>query len=129
MSAHDNATPPKPAKGLKRVLNAFRYSMDGLASAMRREESFKEEVWLGIVLIPLGLWLGQTPVEKVLLVGACLLILILELVNSCIEACIDYISLERHPQAKHAKDMGSALVFIGMMNWLVTWGVILLWPR
>ena len=108
-----------------RILLATKWSMQGLRAAWLHESSFRLEVYLSVILVPLGLWLAQTPVEQVLLVGSCLLVLATELVNSAIEAVIERYGDEHHDLAGRAKDMGSAAVFVLMINVLLTWGLIL----
>lgn len=108
-----------------RILLATKWSMQGLRAAWLYESSFRLEVYLMVVLAPLGLWLGQTGVERVLLVGSGLLVLSVELLNSAIEAVIERYGPEHHELAGRAKDMGSAAVFVLMMNVLLTWGLIL----
>ena len=115
-------------RGPGRVLKAARWSMQGLAAAWRHESSFRLEVCLFLVLAPLGAWLGQTPVERVLLIGSMLLVLGVELLNSAIEALIERYGAEFHELAGRAKDMGSAAVFVLMLNVLLTWGLIVI-PR
>ena len=115
-------------RGPGRVLKAARWSMQGLAAAWRHESSFRLEVYLFLVLAPLGAWLGQTPVERVLLIGSMLLVLGIELLNSAIEALIERYGAEFHELAGRAKDMGSAAVFVLMLNVLLTWGLIVI-PR
>ncbi len=110
---------------------AFKWSMQGLAAAFRLEASFRLEVYLFVVLCPLGLWLGQTPMERVLLVGSLLLVLSAELLNSAIESAVDRMGPEHNEFAGRAKDMGSAAVFVLMMNVLLCWALLLLpraWP-
>ena len=108
-----------------RVLLAAKWSMQGLAAAWRHESSFRLEVYLFVLLAPLAFWLGQTPVERVLLVGSMLLVLSIELLNSAIEAVIERYGAEHHELAGRAKDMGSAAVFVWMVNVLFTWALIL----
>ncbi|MGH8074524.1 MAG: diacylglycerol kinase [Lysobacter sp.] len=108
-----------------RVLLAAKWSMQGLAAAWRHESSFRLEVYLFVLLAPLAFWLGQTPVERVLLVGSMLLVLSIELLNSAIEAVIERYGPEFHELAGRAKDMGSAAVFVLMINVVLTWGLIL----
>ncbi len=115
-------------RGPGRILKAAVWSMQGLRAAWLHESSFRLEVYLLVVLAPLALWLGQTPVERVLLMGSCLLVLAAELLNSAIEAVIERYGAEHHELAGRAKDMGSAAVFVLMMNVLLCWGLIL-WPR
>ena len=108
-----------------RILKATQWSLQGLHSAWMHESSFRLEVYLFVVLGPLGLWLGQTGVERALLVGSCLLVLSVELLNSAIEAVIERYGPEFHELAGRAKDMGSAAVFVLMLNVLLVWGLIL----
>ena len=108
-----------------RILKAAQWSLQGLRSAWLHESSFRLEVYLFLVLAPVGLWLGQTGVERALLVGSGLLVLSVELLNSAVEAVIERYGAEHHELAGRAKDMGSAAVFVLMMNVLLTWGLIL----
>lgn len=110
------------------MFQATVWSMQGLSAAWRHESSFRLEVYLFVVLAPIGWWLGETPIERVLLIGSMLLVLSIELLNSAIEAVIERYGPEFHELAGRAKDMGSAAVFVLMMNVLLTWGAILL-PR
>ncbi|UHQ24256.1 diacylglycerol kinase [Lysobacter sp. 5GHs7-4] len=115
-------------RGPQRILKAAMWSMQGLRAAWLHESSFRLEVYLFVVLAPLGWWLGQTPVERVLLIGSMLLVLSIELLNSAVEAVIERYGPEFHELAGRAKDMGSAAVFVLMMNVLLTWGAIVV-PR
>ena len=115
-------------RGPARIFKAAKWSMQGLRAAWLHESSFRLEVYLFVVLAPVGWWAGQTPVERVLLVGSMLLVLSMELLNSAVEAVIERYGPEYHELAGRAKDMGSAAVFVLMMNVLLTWGAILL-PR
>ena len=115
-------------RGPGRILKAAKWSWQGLRAAWLHESSFRLEVCLFVVLTPLALWLGQSPVERVLLVGSMLLVIAMELANSAIEAVIERYGPEYHVLAGRAKDMGSAAVFVLMMNVLLCWGLILL-PR
>jgi diacylglycerol kinase (ATP) len=112
--------PRRPA----RIFKAAVWSMQGLRAAWLHESSFRLEVYLFAVLGPLGLWLGQTGVERALLVGSILLVLSIELLNSAVEAVISRYGDEIHELAGRAKDMGSAAVFVLMMNVLLVWGLI-----
>jgi len=114
--------------GLRRIVNASTFSITGLRAAWRHEASFRQEVLLCLVLLPAGLWLGQTAVERSLLIGSCLLVLIVELLNSAIEAVVDRIGLEPHPLAGQAKDLGSAAVLLSLVLVLVIWASIA-WAR
>jgi len=108
-----------------RILKATIWSMQGLRAAWLHESSFRLEVYLLAVMGPLALWLGQTGVERALLLGSCLLVLSVELLNSSIEAVIERYGAEFHELAGRAKDMGSAAVFVLMMNVLLVWGLVL----
>jgi len=119
-------SPHKGATGLRRLLNATRFSLEGLAEAARREEAFRQELVLAAVLVPLGLWLGNDGVERALLAGSILLLLIVELLNSAIEATVDRVSLEEHALAKRAKDYGSAAVMCALVLAGATWLLVLL---
>ena len=116
--------PRRPA----RILMATRWSLQGLRAAWLHESSFRLEVYLFVILAPLGWWLAADGVERALLIGSCVLVLVVELLNSSIEAVIGRYGDERHELAGRAKDMGSAAVFVAMLNVLLTWGAILL-PR
>lgn len=111
-------------RGPRRILKAATWSMQGLQAAWLHESSFRLEVYLFFFLAPLGWWLGETPVERVLLIGSMLLVLSIELLNSAIEAVIERYGAEFHELAGRAKDMGSAAVFVLMMNVLLAWGAI-----
>ncbi len=111
-----------------RIFKAAIWSMQGLRAAWLHESSFRLEVYLLVVLGPLALWLGRTGVERALLLGSCLLVLAVELLNSAVEAVIERYGPEFHELAGRAKDMGSAAVFVVMMNVLLVWGLILV-PR
>lgn len=114
--------------GLRRLFKAFFYSIDGLKAAFQSEEAFRLEVALAVVLIPVAAIVSVTPAERALLIGSVLIVMIVELINSALEALVDRISLERHPLSKQIKDVGSAAVLIAVALFLVTWGVIL-FPR
>ena len=107
-----------------RILKATQWSLQGLRAAWLHESSFRLEVYLFVDLAPLGWWLGQTAVERVLLVGSMLLVLSIELLNSAVEAVIERYGPEFHELAGRAKDMGSAAVFVLMMNVVLVWGLI-----
>ena len=102
----------KGKQGLQRLINATGYSKDGLAAAWKHEAAFREETLLAAIMVPLGLWLGRSSIEQALLVGTVLLVLIVELLNSAIEAVVDRVSDERHELSKRAKDIGSAAVLL-----------------
>lgn len=111
-----------------RVWRALGWSLQGLATTWRLESSFRLEVYLFLLLAPLGLWLGETGVERAILVGCLMLVLIVEIVNSAVEAVVDRFGNDWHELSKRAKDMGSAAVFLCDLNVLLCWGLILL-PR
>ena len=115
-------------RGAARMLKAAKWSIQGLAAAWLHESSFRLEVYLFVLLAPLACWLGETPVERVLMVGSMLMVLSVELLNSSIEALIERYGPEFHELAGRAKDMGSAAVFVLMLNVLLTWGLLLV-PR
>jgi len=118
---------PKPgATGLKRVLDATRYSLAGLAAACRHEAAFRQELALAAVLLPLALWLGEDGAERALLAGSVVLVLVVEVLNSAVEAVVDRIGDEIHPLAGRAKDLGSAAVFLALANAALVW-LLVLW--
>ena len=124
--------PPKSAsdefkgkQGLTRLINALGYSKDGLAAAWKNEAAFREEVLLAAVAFPLAFYLGQTGIERALLAGSILFILIVEILNSAVEAVVDKASPEKHELAKRAKDMGSAAVLLSLLNAAVIWACVL----
>jgi diacylglycerol kinase (ATP) len=119
-------SPFKGKTGLKRLWNAFFYTLDGLRAAYRHEDAFRQEVWLAVVLIPLAFFLSTSGIGRALMVASVLLVLIVELINSAIEAAIDRISLENHKLSKRAKDIGSAAVMVALINVLATWALVLL---
>ncbi len=115
-------------RGPRRIFQAARWSWQGLRAAWLHESSFRLEVYLLVLLTPLAIWLGQTPVERALMIGSMLLVLAMELANSAIEAVIERYGAEIHELAGRAKDMGSAAVFVRMMNVLLCWALVLV-PR
>jgi diacylglycerol kinase (ATP) len=118
-------SPHKGKTGLKRVSSAFFYSMAGLRAALRHEDAFRQEVFLAVLLIPAAFFTPATGTGKALLIAAVLLVLIVELLNSAVEAAVDRISLENHVLAKRAKDIGSAAVLLALINVPVVWGLVL----
>lgn len=112
-------------RGPRQIWSAFIWSLQGLRACWRLEASFRLEVVLLVLLFPLGLWLGDGPLEKALLAGSLLPVPSAELLNSGLEALVDKLWPERNPVAGRIKDMGSAAVFLLMMNMLVIWGVVL----
>ncbi|THG83352.1 diacylglycerol kinase [Pseudomonas sp. A-1] len=119
-------SPFKGRTGLKRILNAAGYSRDGLCTAFAGEAAFRQLVLLNAVLVPLAFFLDVSRGERAVLVAVCLLALIVELLNSAVEAAIDRISLERHPLSKNAKDMGSAAQSVVLAMIALVWGIVLL---
>ncbi len=117
----------KGKKGLRRLWNALGYSRDGLIAAWRNEAAFREEILLAAIAIPLAFYLGKSSVERALMIGSVLLILIVEILNSAVEAVVDKASPEKSELAKRAKDMGSAAVLLSLINAAAIWAC-LLWP-
>jgi diacylglycerol kinase (ATP) len=117
-------SPHKSRSGLGRILNAFRYSIDGLRSAFQHESAFRQELALAVILglVATGLPIGLT--QKAILVLCIMLVLIVELINSAVEATVDRISLDEHPLAKRAKDICSAAVFLSLANCLLVWTLV-----
>ena len=111
---------------MRRLVNATRYSLEGLSAAVRHEAAFRQELLLAAVLVPLGLWLGNNGVERALLVGSVLMLLVVELLNSAVEATVDRVSTEDHPLAKRAKDLGSAAVMLSLAMTAAVWALLLL---
>ncbi len=121
-------TPSYPKNtGFMRLVKALCYTYRGLKHALLHEAAFRQECLLALVLVPLAVWLPVTPLEKALLVGALLLVLLVELLNTGIEAVVDRVGLEFHELAGRAKDMGSAAVMLSLLNAAIVWGVIV-WP-
>ena len=112
-------------KGIKRIYDAFFFSMQGFKASYQNEESFRQEVFVSIFIIPFAIWIGETGLEKALLVSVILLVLILELLNTGIEAIVDRFGGEHHELSGRAKDIGSAAVLIALINVLVVWGCVL----
>ena len=119
-------SPFKGKTGLARILNAVGYSWAGLRAAFQHEDAFRQEVLLLLPLLPLAVYLGNSGIERALMIGSLLGVLIVELLNSAVEAAVDRVSLERHPLIKRAKDMGSAAVMIALLNVVVVWALLLL---
>lgn len=119
-------SPFKGKTGFRRLMNAFGYSMDGFKAAYQHEDAFRQEVWLAIVLVPLAFYLEHEALHRILMIGSVMLVMIVELLNSAVEAVVDRVSIERHALAKRAKDIGSAAVLLALVNLAVVWGLILL---
>lgn len=110
----------------RRLIGAFKYSLDGLQSAWKSEEAIKVELFLMPLFIFLAIYFGPGKIEKILLIGSAILVLIVELLNTGLEKTIDRISLERHELSKIVKDIGSGAVLVAMLNFLMVWGIIFL---
>lgn len=119
-------SPFKGRTGLVRLWNAVHYSLAGLKAAYRHEDAFRQEVHLAILLIPLTFLLPATNIGRALMIGSVLLVLIVELLNSAVEATVDRISLDHHRLAKRAKDIGSAAVLISLINVAIVWLLVLI---
>jgi diacylglycerol kinase (ATP) len=118
-------SPYKGKTGLKRLVNAFGYSIAGTLAAFKHEDAFRQEVILAAILTPVAIYYGETPIDQALLISSLLLIIIVELLNSSIEATVDRISVKHHKLAKRAKDIGSAAVFFSLINAAVIWFLLL----
>jgi diacylglycerol kinase (ATP) len=118
-------SPYKGKTGLGRIVNALRCSLDGLVAAYRHEDAFRQEIWLAALLLPAACLLPVSGIGRALMIGSVLLVLIVELLNSAIEAAVDRIGLESHRLSKRAKDIGSAAVFVALLNVLLIWGSVL----
>jgi len=128
ISNHESRVEESPHKGktgLRRIWNAFFYSLDGLSAAFRHEDAFRQEVILAVILIPAALLLPASAEGKALMIASVLLVLMVELLNSAVEAAVDRISLENHLLAKRAKDIGSAAVFLSLLNVPAVWLLVL----
>jgi len=118
-------SPHKGKTGLKRLWNAFGYSLAGFRAAYKHEDAFRQEIHLAIIMIPLALWLPASHIGKALMIGSVLLVIIVELINSAIEATVDRISLDNHILAKRAKDIGSSAVLVSLLNLAIVWALVL----
>jgi diacylglycerol kinase (ATP) len=119
-------SPYKGETGLRRILSATRNSIAGFREALRHEDAFRQELIVAAVFIPAAFWVGTTGVQRALLIGSVLLVLIVELLNSAIEATVDRISFENHRLAKRAKDIGSAAVMLALLNAVLIWGLVVI---
>ena len=119
-------SPFKGKTGLQRVWRAFHYSLEGFRAAYKCEDAFRQEALLAALLIPLAFFLPVTGVGRALMIASVLLVLIVELVNSAIEATVDRVSLDRHHLSKRAKDIGSAAVFLALSNVVIVWACVLI---
>lgn len=113
-------------RGIARLLHATRYSAAGLLAAWRGEEAFRQELLLGILLVPGAAWLGRTATERALLIGSWLVVLIVELLNTAVESVVDRIGTERNPLSGQAKDLGSAAVLASLLLLVLAWGGVAL---
>lgn len=113
------------ASGATHFIKAFGWSLSGFASALKHETAFRQELFLFLFFTPLGLWLGDNGFERALLLGSLMLVLIVELLNTAVESVVDRISQEMHPLSGRAKDVGSAAVFISLLNVGIIWILIL----
>ncbi|WP_455217958.1 diacylglycerol kinase [Kaarinaea lacus] len=116
--------------GIRRIINAFGYSLLGLKAAFKHESAFRQEIAAFIIMFPLSFWVGQTAIERSLLIGSLFLVLIAELTNSAIEAIVDRVGDEPHELSGRAKDIGSAVVLLSIINSTLIWGLIIFdrWP-
>jgi diacylglycerol kinase (ATP) len=123
---------PRPAvntrRGLKRLLAATGFSLTGIRTAWQSEEAFRQEAVLALLLLPTAWWLGTTAVERLMLAGSVLLVLIVELLNTAVEYTVDRIGTDHHELSGRAKDIGSAAVLLSLLLWALTWGTIA-WTR
>ncbi len=117
--------PHKGIRGIARVAKAFFHSLDGFADAWRHESAFRQEIVLAAVMIPVACWVPATAVERALLIGSVLLVLIVELLNSSLETAIDRISYDDHDLSRRAKDFGSAAVLVALVLAAVVWALVL----
>ena len=126
MDTSKEESPHKGKTGMRRIFNAALYSIEGFRAAYRHEDAFRQEVLLALFLIPLALLLPASGQGKALMVASVLLVLIVELLNSAVEATVDRVSLEHHRLAKRAKDIGSAAVMMSLANVIAVWLLVLL---
>lgn len=119
-------SPYKGKSSLQRIVDATRYSLAGLTAALRHEDAFRQELIAVAVLAPVGWMLGANGTQRALLIGSLVIVLIVELLNSAVEAVVDRVSLERHDLAKRAKDLGSAAVMLAIANAVLVWSLVLL---
>ena len=119
-------SPYKGKTGLQRLWNALFYSLAGLRAAIQHEDAFRQEALLAVLLIPMALLTSASGVGKAMMVGSIILVLIVELLNSAIEAAVDHTSLDQHQLAKRAKDIGSAAVLLSLLNVVSIWVLVLL---
>jgi diacylglycerol kinase (ATP) len=118
--------PHKGVTGIRRLTNALGYSLAGFAAAFRDEQAFRQVVLAAVILIPIALWLPVTSAERALMIASVLLVAIVELLNSGVEAAVDRVSFKKHPLAKRAKDIASAAVLLSLISAVAVWSMILL---
>ena len=118
-------SPYKGKTGLRRLINAFGYSIAGTLAAFKHEDAFRQEVVLAVVLTPVALYFGETTIDQALMISSLLFIIVVDLLNSSIEATVDRISVKHHKLAKRAKDIGSAAVFFSLINAAIIWFLLL----
>ena len=119
-------SPYKGQTGLRRIISATRNSLEGFVAAVRHEDAFRQELILAAVLVPVGLWLGKDGLERAVLVASVLLVLVVELLNSAVEATVDRISFDNHRLAKRAKDIGSAAVMLAIATAAIVWLLVVI---
>lgn len=119
---------PEKRFGLQRLIPAIRHSLQGLMTALKSEAAFRQEVALFCILTPVALWLGDTGVERALLVGSMVVVLIVELLNTAVEYAVNRFGYEYNELVKAAKDTGSAAVFLSLGLVVLTWALILFFP-
>ena len=125
MEDREETTPGKRARGITHVWRATGIAFQGLHAAWQHEDAFRQEVLVAAVAIPVALLVPVNPLEKAMMIASIFLVLIVELLNSALEAAVDHTSLKRHPLAKRAKDVASAAVFLSIVNALVVWGMVM----
>jgi diacylglycerol kinase (ATP) len=126
INIHPDLNPNPNAKGIKRLINACFFSLAGFKATWTHEEAFRQEVILFLVTTPFALWLGETTIEKLLLIGSIILVMLVELLNSAVEAIVDRVGFEHHELSGRAKDIGSAAVLLSLVWAAITWALILL---
>ena len=119
-------SPYKSVGGLRRLLHACRYSLQGLAAALRHEAAFRQETALALILVPLSIWVGRTTLEAMVLLGVIVLLLVVELLNSAVEAVADAVTVDHHPLLGRAKDLGSAAVMLTLLFAGGVWACVLI---
>ena len=117
-------SPFKSKNGLERIAKAAGYSIAGLKLAYKHEAAIRQETWLMVIFLPLAFYVGNNNIERILLVGVTVLVFIVELLNSAVEAAVDHTSIDHHALAGRAKDIGSAAVMVSIMLFLLVWGLV-----